>query len=1127
MLRKIAKILFALIFLLFLVRLAIPQHIKYLLFPLTAIFIVLSVALYIYEGRYRNFSLAAYRVFIPLLAVSLFVGYALFSTSYYSDRLVKDIINLLVVLGFIFALIVLDLPRQELTDALKKFATLTIWFGVLFAIAGIAKLYLQLRGIYLDFLKPEGVGYPQGTSLGPDDNFYTLVGAVGMLFIIPRLFKNQNRLKRIAYQLALYVIALSSLLATSRRGGIISFTLFGFYFITTLVSLFYRFKSNHHLLRSTWLFIILMLGSMVTWYVLLFRVDTLKRNRWLMESSFNRVEMNTYINFQVLSYESIFRGKTTYNEVSEQLWATTFDPRYPYSGWATGSYSLVDHLPQHGLSKVPSDAIGAQIGRGSSLTNWNGKALYYSKLFDVSNAENKRYLSSVYVYVSPDFNGSWVRLSTRGHNRGIRDWYYDMTRKGTWQQLKNSFLPDSTDSKVYFYVCRENDSTFNNLNGHVIFAYPQLQKIEYSPENPFSWAYSQFEPVEILPANGSELLSRGMVALKPLAGNVRYREKDSLLIFGAGLFRYNFQDSARIIPSLYVWVSPDFNGDEVYLNAGGKIYGFNKHSYDLTKKGTWQKLFLSYSMYEGSSWVDYVYRKKAKSASDSIRGYVLFANPKEKFIRFNFNEPIAWAGSNFKRVYPLEGSNAEIVPRGSVGMRIDRDAQARISKDLSYSSNPLKKIKIPGSNYRVKSSVYVYVSNDFSGKSVRLGGGAKELWGNSAQLYDLNKRGTWQKLTINNWGKADDEYYSTTYFENLGSKDFSNLKGYVIWASPSFKLMRHNPKDPETYTSSTYIREYPLEGRNTEIVPAGVAGARYSANTEGNQWKDIYHSSTHYWGLPVEVGDSIFASVYCYVSPDFDGNEARVEIRGKVNGPRLERYNLNERGKWVLLKAKAVATGKDRVYGVYFFSKKGVTDFSNLKGYVTFAYPQLVVKSGKISVLNTMRNLNIAGLMAQANGSETDAIDDGFVPTMTDDHFAGPRIDRWRYALYIYANEYSTSQKLFGGGFDYTKKFARKFLFNEPSRDYDYPHNPFLSALLYSGLLGFVIYLWFYVRAVYLYYKHRRQYWIFGVAFLITFFYSFFSSNLPFEPGIFGVLSALPYIIGFVEGKNEIEKINS
>jgi hypothetical protein len=1107
------------ILLLFLLRVALPQYIKYLIFPLTGIFVLLSVALYVREGRYRALSISRYKVFTPLVSITLLLVYAILSTSYLSNQLLKDILNLLLVLTFTFALVLADPSKQELSDAIKKFVTLTIWFGVFFALAGIAKLYMQLKGIYLDFLKPEGFSYPEGTSLGIDSNFYSLLSIIAMLFIVPRLFEEHSPVKALGFQLGLYAISLSSILSTSRRGLIISLLLFILLAILSFLSFVFHSKVNRNIFRNSWLFILLMVGTFAIWYIALYRVDSLARNRWLVESSFDRAQVNTYINIQVHSAESILKGTATFNEVSDMLWDTPFDPRFPYSGWAAGSYTLVNDLGSLGLNGVPSDAKGARIGRGNSNRTSNGKAFYISKLFDVDAEKGKRYMVTLYVYVSPDFDGSWVRLSTSGRNRGIREWYYDMRRKGSWQPLQISFVVDSTDSRVHFSICNENDSTFNHLNGHVIFAYPQLSEIQYDPKNPLTWASTQFEPVEVLPANWSNFLPKGTIAYKPLRSNVRYREKDSLLYFGSGLFRYTFQDSLRVIPSLYVWVSPDFNGDEVYLAAGGKRYGFTKHNYNLSKKGTWQKLYLSYSMFDGNSSVDFGFRKKQKNDSDSIKGYVLFAYPEERFMRFNPNEPITWAGTNFKRIYPLRGSHVELVPSGSAGMRIDSDAQANVSKNLSYNVNPIRKIKIPGNNYRVKSSVYVYASDDFSGKNLRLGGSTKDLWGN-AHYYDLDKKGQWQKLTINNWGKADDEYYSTTYFENPGSKDFSNLKGYVIWASPSFKLMKHNPNDPETYTSSTYIREYPLEGKNAEIVPSDVAGARYTANTEGKQWNDIYHSTTLYWGLPVEAGDSIFISVYCYVSPDFDGNEARVEIRGKVKGQRVERYNLNEKGKWVLLKASAIATEKGKVYGAYLFLKKGVTDFSNLKGYVTFAYPQLVVKTGKISSLAASKRLSLAGFMAQEpNKTETDTTGNGFVRIMTDDSFAGPRIDRWRYTYYIYVNEYGPIQKIFGGGFDYTKKFANEFFKNEPNRNYDYPHNPFLSALLYSGLVGFIIYLWFNARAVYLYYKHRRQYWIFGAAFLITSFYSFFSSNMPFEPGIFGVLSILPYVFEFVERK--------
>lgn len=419
-------------------------------------------------------------------------------------------------------------------------------------------------------------------------------------------------------------------------------------------------------------------------------------------------------------------------------------------------------------------------------------------------------------------------------------------------------------------------------------------------------------------------------------------------------------------------------------------------------------------------------------------------------------------------------------------------------------------------NERIKTSIYAYVSNDFSGKNVRLSSGGKNYNGNWASFYNIEKKGTWQHLIINNWGIANSEYYAGAYLDNPGSKDFSNFQGHVIFASPTFKVMNNDPRDPETYTSSTYEREYPLVGSNSGIVPAGVAGARYTNKTEGRQWKDQYHSTTEYWSVMANAGDSVFASVYCYVSPDFNGSEVRLELRGKLKGQTVSRYNLSTRGQWVLLEAKAVATENGRASGVYMFSQKGVTDFSSLTGYVTFAYPQLVVKPQTLSLVQRANRPQYAAWPFSLNSFATDSIADSFELSMANDHFAGPRIDRWRYAWYIFKNEYSPIQKLTGGGFGYTVMFARKFHPEDPLRDYDYPHNPFLSVLLYSGLIGLILYIWFFTRTVYLYYVYLKEYWLLGVVYAISFFYSFFSANSPFEPAFFGVMGVLPYFIHYI-----------
>lgn len=72
----------------------------------------------------------------------------------------------------------------------------------------------------------------------------------------------------------------------------------------------------------------------------------------------------------------------------------------------------------------------------------------------------------------------------------------------------------------------------------------------------------------------------------------------------------------------------------------------------------------------------------------------------------------------------------------------------------------------------------------------------------------------------------------------------------------------------------------------------------------------------------------------------------------------------------------------------------------------------------------------------------------------------GNRVVRWKFAIEEFKG-YSPLEKLLGVGPEYHLSFASNFLNPTSSAEaYDYPHNPFLSILLYSGIFitgGFVL----------------------------------------------------------------------
>jgi hypothetical protein len=132
-------------------------------------------------------------------------------------------------------------------------------------------------------------------------------------------------------------------------------------------------------------------------------------------------------------------------------------------------------------------------------------------------------------------------------------------------------------------------------------------------------------------------------------------------------------------------------------------------------------------------------------------------------------------------------------------------------------------------------------------------------------------------------------------------------------------------------------------------------------------------------------------------------------------------------------------------------------------------------------------------------------------------NFLGARLMRWQFALQIYTKEFSWFRRLFGGGFNFLNWYASYF---EGDRTIsDYPHNPFLSILLYSGFFGFSFYLLLLYKTIKYYYICFKEYYILSFYFAITLFFSFFSGGSPFDPPLMGFFIILPHFMQSINRK--------
>jgi len=436
----------------------------------------------------------------------------------------------------------------------------------------------------------------------------------------------------------------------------------------------------------------------------------------------------------------------------------------------------------------------------------------------------------------------------------------------------------------------------------------------------------------------------------------------------------------------------------------------------------------------------------------------------------------------------------------------------------------------------------------------------------------LTKYKTFEILGVKKISALQEEIARTCYRSiALFDQETAYSKFYMRFWSPVF-----DPKDPDTgWGTRIHKTIYPLEGKNVEIVPSDVKGYLMDSTCNADTWGGNAFSYTNsLFSINANKdNDTVEVSVFCYVSNDFNGDWVRIDlINNNSTWKGINYYNLREKGTWQKLKIKEICNKGE--YSLYlYFCKLGVEDFSKLKGYVIFAYPQINIVSETIKANDDPNKNSITGRIVRETedsylpgkfitiGSVPKNSEAGFLSTLqflflsftgnkdqdiirnwiarlvsedttyygyktnfdiertNVDKLYGERIIRWQFAWQIFKKEYNWPKRIFGGGFNFLNWYGHYFD-NDKTRS-DYPHNPFLHILLYSGIVGLLIYMVFMYKVFYYYILNIKEYPLLFIFFLITFFFTFFSGGNPFDPPIMGFFVMLPFLFHYIKERGK------
>ncbi|MFB6317642.1 O-antigen ligase family protein [Saccharicrinis sp. FJH54] len=154
-----------------------------------------------------------------------------------------------------------------------------------------------------------------------------------------------------------------------------------------------------------------------------------------------------------------------------------------------------------------------------------------------------------------------------------------------------------------------------------------------------------------------------------------------------------------------------------------------------------------------------------------------------KTITLNSLDPATYAQSNYTAITKFPGKLPDSFPNNAIGYKLDKDAKPFMYLDYLHRTKILH--VRPNECDSVMLSVFCYVSDEFDGENVFLGGYTSNYL--VKDDYDLSRKGTWQYLTIKSvCPNFKVDYY--LQFANYEEHNISELSGYVIFVSPEIIL---------------------------------------------------------------------------------------------------------------------------------------------------------------------------------------------------------------------------------------------------------------------------------------------------------------------------------------------------
>lgn len=607
--------------LLFVLRTAIP-YLLYLFIPVQLITLAILINPLLLNLKNKKNKEWLHFLFVfsaPLIFILFFVFYAIF----YLDLsiVVSDLLSLLFILEVTiisFLLISYDALRKLIHD----FHVILIYVALSISVFGLLKFFTQLFFPHLSALDVLFHG-AIGTSLTPDNNFFASIIIVGLVSFIVFLYKNESFYLKKHKLVYLFLTISSIVLSFSRRAIVILFLLFMFFIVW--YAILYFFKRDVFLsIRKRLSFIFRLLFGIIIVVFLLFQgIKNIPKDKiYKLLSQHELIERMNSSNLlpKLYKYSTIIQPQISYEEFYEFVWQMDYDANFPLS-WCSDCYPLTKTDPKPGEIDFEYALV---INETSNHFTWAGD-YYYKRTINSFLTDNNDFIGGkIDCYVPVCFEKGYVKLQVRGKNGVNSERFYDLSNKGKWQQLNVGCFTGEGPQKIILEVV----AIDTVLCGGVLFTNPTIEKKKVNLEMPSSgWGIYPENVVTEQEINNVSFVGEAYRINKNSQTNNWSNNAYSFI----GINYHKNLGNSILSSQVQCYVSSDFTGSWVALQANKSITGIALDEYDLSRKGTWQTLNIEFTNNIDYLTANLIVENNVSIDFKNLEGYVLWLSPRVEF----------------------------------------------------------------------------------------------------------------------------------------------------------------------------------------------------------------------------------------------------------------------------------------------------------------------------------------------------------------------------------------------------------------------------------------------------------------------------------------------------------------